>query len=482
MLALFILLRRGSAALLPVQTRPEESVRVQIVTMDMNSLIHHHHGAASPQQPFPSYSSTGLPGLRTHFPSLPVFRPPGPESQAMEREQAMEADRTAQPDRRRTPATTLAPLRFIIPSSHCNSSMNAYANEPLSYRPNGTLAMKMEPKEDAYSRSYAQVESEHVGLAHMSQASEGAYRSSCNEDFGYERAAMEADDAKEVKPKVKKTAAKRTRTSKNSNRSTKSKARPGLRKGKWTDEESRYATQLTNYFKEGLLPIERGTMLRLYLSQKLNCEPMRITKKFTGGECIGKQVFRPCSPTPESRVRLMQANLELVALEAAFLRRLKENREEAPESTSVDVTEEDLGEEKPSQATSRQATKRRSNDEDAEDDGFTSESSASSDEAAPSAQTNVASGVKTQQGEDEEDANAVGLLLDFFYKANRTTASSSTNSSSKKMAAGLALESKELPASPSKRIRTLSISSHCVEDAASTAKRSRVGSFICAPI
>lgn len=361
--------------------------------------------------------------------------------------------------------------------------MNAYANESMPYRSNGTLAMKMELKEDSYTQSYAQVESEHIGLVHMSQASEGVYQSSRNEDFGYEHAAMEVDDAKEAKPKAKKSGAKRTRTSKNSNRSTKSKARPGLRKGKWTDEESRYATQLTNYFKEGLLPIERGTMLRLYLSQKLNCEPMRITKKFTGGECIGKQVFRPCSPTPESRVRLMQANLELVALEAAFLRRLKENREEAPESTSADITEEDVGEEKSTQATSRQVTKRRSNEEDAEDDGFTSESSASSDEISQSTRSDVTSGAKTQQGEDEEDANAVGLLLDFFYKANRNTVSSTTESSSKKIAAGLAFETKEPPASPFKRIRTLSVNSHCVNDTASTAKRSRVGSFtICAPI
>ncbi len=35
-----------------------------------------------------------------------------------------------------------------------------------------------------------------------------------------------------------------------------------------------------------------GTTLRTFLSKLLNCDPMRISKKFVGQNCIGKQVFR----------------------------------------------------------------------------------------------------------------------------------------------------------------------------------------------
>ncbi|OQR82570.1 hypothetical protein ACHHYP_15855 [Achlya hypogyna] len=105
---------------------------------------------------------------------------------------------------------------------------------------------------------------------------------------------------------------------------TRSKARPGFRKGKWTDEESVYAERMTHYFKEGLLPLEKGTMLRMYLAEKLNCEPMRITKKFTGDECIGKQIFRPLPPTPLVTARMQSVQTELKALETAFLQRIEE--------------------------------------------------------------------------------------------------------------------------------------------------------------
>jgi hypothetical protein len=38
-----------------------------------------------------------------------------------------------------------------------------------------------------------------------------------------------------------------------------------------------------------------GTTLRTHLSSILNCDPMRITKKFTGDSCIGKRIFQPLS-------------------------------------------------------------------------------------------------------------------------------------------------------------------------------------------
>lgn len=62
----------------------------------------------------------------------------------------------------------------------------------------------------------------------------------------------------------------------------------GLRRGKWTAEEEAYANRLIYEFKLGLLPLTDGTTLRTFLSKLLNCDPMRISKKFVGQNCIGK--------------------------------------------------------------------------------------------------------------------------------------------------------------------------------------------------
>lgn len=61
-----------------------------------------------------------------------------------------------------------------------------------------------------------------------------------------------------------------------------------LRRGKWTTEEEEYANRLISEFKLGLLPLADGTTLRTFLSKLLNCDPMRISKKFVGQNCIGK--------------------------------------------------------------------------------------------------------------------------------------------------------------------------------------------------
>jgi len=57
----------------------------------------------------------------------------------------------------------------------------------------------------------------------------------------------------------------------------------GLRKGKWTAEEEEYTRKLVQYFNQGLLnTIPDGTTLRSFLSSRLQCDRMRITKKFRG--------------------------------------------------------------------------------------------------------------------------------------------------------------------------------------------------------
>jgi len=98
----------------------------------------------------------------------------------------------------------------------------------------------------------------------------------------------------------------------------------GLRRGKWTTEEEFYATRLIYEFKLGLLPLTDGTTLRTFLSKLLNCDPMRISKKFVGQNCIGKQVFRRRQQDLEklSPEQIEVSRKELAELERKFLERV----------------------------------------------------------------------------------------------------------------------------------------------------------------
>ena len=53
----------------------------------------------------------------------------------------------------------------------------------------------------------------------------------------------------------------------------------------------------------GTLDVPDGTTLRTHLSCILNCDPMRITKKFTGDSCIGKRIFQPLCISEENESR-----------------------------------------------------------------------------------------------------------------------------------------------------------------------------------
>ena len=99
---------------------------------------------------------------------------------------------------------------------------------------------------------------------------------------------------------------------------------PNLRRGKWTTEEESYANRLIYEFKLGLLPLTDGTTLRTFLSKLLNCDPMRISKKFVGQNCIGKQVFRRRQQDLEKLTseQIEQSRKELAELERKFLERV----------------------------------------------------------------------------------------------------------------------------------------------------------------
>ena len=56
------------------------------------------------------------------------------------------------------------------------------------------------------------------------------------------------------------------------------------RHGKWTQEEETYANKLIEAFKTGAIEdCEDGCTLRSFLATKLQCAPMRISKKYVSG-------------------------------------------------------------------------------------------------------------------------------------------------------------------------------------------------------
>mmetsp|Transcript_22668 Transcript_22668/g.50841 ORF Transcript_22668/g.50841 Transcript_22668/m.50841 type:complete len:171 (+) Transcript_22668:134-646(+) len=71
------------------------------------------------------------------------------------------------------------------------------------------------------------------------------------------------------------------------------------RSGKWTAEEETFANRLIEGFEGGtLLDCDDGSTLRSYLAKRLNCAPMRISKKFAG-LCIGKNKFAKRGASPD---------------------------------------------------------------------------------------------------------------------------------------------------------------------------------------
>lgn len=98
---------------------------------------------------------------------------------------------------------------------------------------------------------------------------------------------------------------------------------PPLRKGKWTIEEEMYTSAIIREFERGMLDCAPGTTLRSYLSEKLHCDPMRITKKFAGDASIGKRVFTPCKHTAETAVEIARVRSELHDMARRFLSHLQ---------------------------------------------------------------------------------------------------------------------------------------------------------------
>mmetsp|Transcript_41387 Transcript_41387/g.95603 ORF Transcript_41387/g.95603 Transcript_41387/m.95603 type:complete len:523 (+) Transcript_41387:65-1633(+) len=105
------------------------------------------------------------------------------------------------------------------------------------------------------------------------------------------------------------------------------------RKGKWLKEEEDYALMLISHFKSGHLKDEptSGVTLRAYLAERLDCEPMRITKKFNGDASIGKHLYVPATSRPggvsdESLcLALTSSHKALAELQAKFVAQISDS-------------------------------------------------------------------------------------------------------------------------------------------------------------
>jgi hypothetical protein len=84
---------------------------------------------------------------------------------------------------------------------------------------------------------------------------------------------------------------------------------------------------MITYFNMGLVRAQQGITLRGFLSEKLHCDPMRITKKFSGNDCIGKQVF--VAPLHDDKA-IRKCEAELKKLERIFIIRLVNKSKERP--------------------------------------------------------------------------------------------------------------------------------------------------------
>jgi hypothetical protein len=91
--------------------------------------------------------------------------------------------------------------------------------------------------------------------------------------------------------------------------------REETRAGKWSAAEEHLAYQLISDFENGsLVDCEEGNTLRSYLARRLNCAPMRISKKFAG-RCIGKVL----TYATEDFLLPPLANLHLVSSPSSLL-------------------------------------------------------------------------------------------------------------------------------------------------------------------
>lgn len=95
-------------------------------------------------------------------------------------------------------------------------------------------------------------------------------------------------------------------------------------------EEEEYTSRVIQHFSAGLLTLPDGATLRSYLADKLNCDPMRITKKFTGACCLGRRVYHLRDRPRATPAELEMAKAERDHLEQRFRLRLEHEQSGLP--------------------------------------------------------------------------------------------------------------------------------------------------------
>jgi hypothetical protein len=86
-----------------------------------------------------------------------------------------------------------------------------------------------------------------------------------------------------------------------------------------------------------LVTLPDGATLRSYLASKLNCDPMRVTKKYAGASCLGRRVFQVRERQLPSALDIQLAKAELDMLEQRFKRRVEEGRPGIPLTPQFDL-------------------------------------------------------------------------------------------------------------------------------------------------
>ena len=88
-------------------------------------------------------------------------------------------------------------------------------------------------------------------------------------------------------------------------------------------EEEEYTTRVIHYFSSGLITLPGGKTLRSFLAEKLQCDPMRITKKYAGAACLGKRIHNLCENPQFTPQEIETAKGEIKMLEERFRMRLE---------------------------------------------------------------------------------------------------------------------------------------------------------------
>lgn len=94
---------------------------------------------------------------------------------------------------------------------------------------------------------------------------------------------------------------------------------------------------MIQHFSAGLLTLPEGATLRSYLAEKLSCDPMRITKKFTGACCLGRRVYHLRDRPRASQAELEMAQAERDHLEQRFKIRIEQIMSGLPLSRRSDL-------------------------------------------------------------------------------------------------------------------------------------------------